>query len=213
MKKITFLSILILVFSCKKEEQPYFMYGLLSEEFIQSSEIVEIQVSENLYNNELIKNKSARVYDSLTKEYLNYLEKICTDLVDNKKIIDPTDYEGEVSKKEYSNDFFFTKETYSKKGIEFISKTEKYRIEILKLVKDKNLKKRINGVCATMDFRTRNRKKIRYLDYFYKDTPLVSVLAHIRHKQNSIIKIENEFLKNILINEQNSISVKVNPKV
>ncbi|SFZ95199.1 GldM N-terminal domain-containing protein [Flaviramulus basaltis] len=177
------------------------MYGLLNEQLVEFNEILKAQISENLKKDKLTENESAKLYHTLTKEYLMYLDGIYSQLINNPKIEIPTDYEGEISKKEYSNDFFFNGEKYSENGAKFISKMENYRIEILKLVRDKNLGKRINVTLNSTDITGRNGK-IKYLDYFYKDAPLISVLAHIRQKENSVIEMENDFIKNILINEK-----------
>lgn len=163
MKKITFLLLLVITYSCKKENEPYTMYGLLNEEFVYSSEMLKVQIAETLANDKLTNNKSAKSYDSLTTQYLSYLDKIYFELIN--KIENPTNYNGELSEKEYVNELFFIGDKRNKKGTEFIFKTENYRTEILKLVNDKNLEKRINGTLNTMDIQNREGKRIKYLNY------------------------------------------------
>jgi GldM N-terminal domain len=201
MNKLTILLLLLLVitYSCKQENEPYSMYGFLNEEFVYSSEMLKVQVAENLTNEKLINNESAIAYDTLTSDYLNYLDKTYSELFEKIEI--PADYNGELSKKKYVNELFFDESNYNEKGAEFISKMVKYRTEILNLIKDKNLAKRVEGTLSTMDIQNREGKKFKYLTYLYHDMPLISVLTHIKSKEKSILEFENEFLKNLQLNE------------
>jgi len=201
MRKITFLLLLVIASSCKQANEPYSMYGLLNEEFVYSSEMLKVQIGESLSNEKLINNESAKVYDNLTSEYLAYLDKTYSELINHPKIEKDRSYDDEFSKKEYINDLFFVGDEYNEKGTEFISKLEKYRTEILKLIKDGNLTKRVNVTLNTMYIQNREGKKIKYLNYLYQDMPLISVLAHMKNKEKSILEFENDFLKNIQLNE------------
>jgi len=199
MNKLTLLLLLVITYSCKQENEPYSMYGFLNEEFVYSSEMLKVQIAENLTNEKLINNKSAIAYDSLTSEYLNYLDQTYSELFE--KIEMPVDYNGELSEKKYVNELFFIESKYNEKGTEFISKMKKYRAEILKLIKDKNLAKRVEGTLNTMDIQNREGKKFKYLTYLYQDMPLISVLTHMKSKEKSILEFENDFLKNLQLNE------------
>ena len=201
MKKLLFLFLLVITYSCKQQKESNIMYGFLNEEFVFSSEILKVEISENLKKDKIINNKSAKLFNSLTTEYLKYLNQIYSELTNNPKIKEDSSYEGELSKKEYSNKLFFIGEEYSEKGTEFVSKLEKYRTEILKLIENKNLVKRVNISLNTDYILNREAKKINYLNYIYKDLPLISVLAHLKNKEKSILEFENEFLKNIELKE------------
>ena len=201
MKKLLFLFLLIIAYSCKQQNESNIMYGFLNEDFVFSSEILKIEIAKNLKKDKIINNKSAKLFNNLTNEYLKYLNQTYSELTNNPKIKEDPTYEGELSKKEYSNNFFFIGEKYSKKGTEFISKLEKYRTEILKLITNKNLAKRVNITLNTDYVQNREGKKINYLNYIYKDLPLISVLAHLKNKEKSILEFENEFLKNIELKE------------
>ncbi|WP_406683653.1 hypothetical protein N1F78_13305 [Seonamhaeicola sp. MEBiC1930] len=199
MKKLSIL-LLITIISCQKNNEHYSMFGLLNEELNQKNEVLKIQISKNLSNPKFTQKESVKLYDSITKEYLNYLNNICSNLISN--IDDPGDYEGELSNKKYVNKMFFIGDKYSEKGMEFIDKMDSYRTEALKLINDEHLKNRIIGVLSSDDFLIRNGR-VNYLDYMYKDFPLIGVLAHMNLRVNSILEIENEFLKNTLINTMN----------
>ena len=177
------------------------MYGLLKYEFGYSSEMLKTQITENLSNEKLLNDKSAKLYDSLTTEYLKYLTNTELELVNNPKIEQRLNYDGEFSKKEYINEFFFDGEKYNQKGTEFISKLEKYRTEILELINDKNLKNRVSNILNTYDVMNDEGKKYPYLNYIYKDLPLISVLAYMQNREKTIIEFENDFLKNRMLNK------------
>lgn len=200
MKKPFFL-LLIIIFSCQQENESFVTYEFLHQEFEYSTRTIRSQIAENLKKEKLIKNELANVYDSLTSQYLDYLDKTYSELLNDLK---PEYYENshkQLSKTKFSNELFFVNYEYSEKGADFVSKMKNYRIEILKLVDNENLEDRINFLLQTKDVTTRNAKKIKYLNYHYKDLPLISVLTYIKHKENSIVLLENDFLKNILLKE------------
>ena len=78
------------------------MYGFLNEDFVFSSEILKVEISENLKKDKIINNKLAKLFNSLTTEYLKYLNQTYSELTNNPKIKEDSSYEGELSKKEYS---------------------------------------------------------------------------------------------------------------
>jgi len=201
MRKISFLLLLAILSSCEQKNDSYSMYGLLNEEFAHSNGMLKAQIAENLKHEKLINDKLTKSYDSLTTRHLRYLSETYMELLNNVGIDQIYDYEGELSKIKYINEYFFDGENYNKNGIQFISKLEKYRAEILILIKDKNLKKRVSSVLNTDFITTRDAEKVNYLNYMYKDFPLISVLTHMKNREKSIIEFENEFIKNRLLNK------------
>nr|WP_321230903.1 hypothetical protein [uncultured Psychroserpens sp.] len=201
MKKIAFLLLLVITYSCKQENDPYFMYGLLNSEFDNSIEILKVQIAESLLNDKLINNESVKKYDSLTTEYIKYLDKTYSDLISRPKIKKDENHDLEFSKKKYINDLFFAENEYTEKGTEFISKMNNYRTGILELIKDKNLAKRVKLTLNTKNITNVEGKKIDYLNYIYQDKPLISVLTFMKNKEKSILEFENDFLKNRKLNE------------
>ena len=150
---------MVITYSCKQENDPYFMYGLLNSEFDNSSEILKVQIAESLLNDKLINNESVKKYDSLTTEYIKYLDKTYSDLISSPKIKKDENHDLEFSKKEYINDLFFAENEYTEKGTEFISKMNNYRTGILALIKDKNLAKRVKLTLNTKNIRNGEGKK------------------------------------------------------
>ena len=158
MKKITLIFLLIIISSCKQGNEPYSMYGLLIEEFVHSNGMLKDQIDENFSNENLINDKSSQLYHNSTTEYLNYLDRTYSELIN--KIKDPHDYNGELSDIELVNSFFFNGEEYNEKATEFVSKLENYRTEISNLIVNKNLVKRVLSELNTDYVLNRERKEI-----------------------------------------------------
>jgi len=198
MKKIIFLVFITILISCKEDEKTI-MYGFLQEQFYDSSNILKNQISEILISNNFTDKIQVKEYDSLTRQYLLYLENIHSDLTNLIKIKNSTISANELSKIKYGNDFFFDGENYSARGTEYITQMETYRTEILNLVDDKFLRKRIDLILKTSDKVNRDGENIKYLDWFYKDMPIIAILTHIKNQERTILEIENDFLKNKLM--------------
>jgi hypothetical protein len=106
MKKIIFLVFITILISCKEDEKTI-MYGFLQEQFYDSSNILKNQISEILISNNFTDKIQVKEYDSLTRQYLLYLENIHSDLTNLIKIKNSTISANELSKIKYGNDFFF----------------------------------------------------------------------------------------------------------
>ena len=195
MKNILILVTLIFV-SCNsknesKSESDVAYRILIKENNKYSSyltENIKSKIEEKSNNSEIVK------YDSLTKNYLNYLSNI----------------EAEIANK--TTEIFFKDDRYSSKGKEFINKIKTYQSEIEKIVESVNLKKRINLVLNTNDVQqpdkadeiaenneTDERKADKvyfyYLDYYYKGIPKIQSSAFFSNKKRSILELENEFIE------------------
>ena len=204
--KNSLLVLFILVTSCKKSSETYSMYGLLNDEFTYSSRLLKEQISENLSQESLASDSSAILYHNLTDEYLVYLDNTATELL--KKIDNSPDHNEELLNNELINKFFFNGEHYNEKATEFISKMETYRTEILKLIENQNLAKRVITELDTDYILNREGKKLEYLNFLYKDAPLISVLSHMGYREKIIIEFENDFLKNRILSYKTSKSNK-----
>lgn len=145
--------------------------------------------------NESIKNQQTADYYSLTKEYLNYLSQI----------------ESEINKN--GSTIFFDGDNYSSKGKEYEIKTRSYKIEIEKIATSTNLKKRINLVLNTNSIEipdnlttiAENNEKgktivdkvyVLYLDYYFRGYSKIQSLALINNKKRGVVELQNEFILN-----------------
>ncbi|MEH6763957.1 hypothetical protein [Aequorivita antarctica] len=208
MKRIILIFTLIII-SCKPNNdkanqkdrnQTYAMYGIMVGKYSSSSEFIQNEIYSTVNKFDLVENREARIYDSLTVQYYKYLEKVFYQIEEVTTLDLPGDYIGELSNKKHINNLFFMKSDYSNLGIEYLSKREEYKIQILKLVKDSSLAFRISKFLSTDNETVRDGDEISHLDFYFKDLPPISVMAYLKYNQYSILEFENEFIKNQLIN-------------
>jgi len=134
-----------------------------------------------LKNSDLLLN--IEKYDSLTKDYLEYLTSI----------------EIEIEKK--GSEIFFEGDLYSTKGKEFIAKSKQYNIETKNLISSKNLRKRMVFVFNMNDIETNNRIYTNYLDYYFRGYPKIQSTFFINNIKRRVLEFENEFIDEIIINK------------
>lgn len=175
---------------------------MLHDEFKNTCLTLEKQVSLKMSNKKLSKSKSANKYNSLTNEYLDYLNNLEIELINSVEKEDTNIFDEEFKKKEFTNKFFFSGNSYSEKANEYITKTIKYKNSILNLVNDSFLTEKINRNLDTSDGLNRYAEVIKFMDYKYKDMPLVSVLTYLKSMKKNILQFEIEFLNNLLIKKQ-----------
>lgn len=154
-------------------------------------------LSENIKANcnENKKNQQTADYCSLTKEYLNYLSQI----------------ESEINKNSFA--IFFDGDNYSSKGKEYEIKTRSYKTEIEKFATSTNFKKRINLLLNTNSIQipdnlttiAENNEEdkiivdkvyISYLDYYFRGYSKIQCLALISNKKRGVLELQNEFILN-----------------
>jgi hypothetical protein len=207
MKRIILIFTLIII-SCKPNDktdqkdrnQTYAMYGIMVGKYGLSSELLQKEIYATVNKFDLVENKESRIYDSLTVQYYKYLEKVFHQIEEITAVDLPGDYIGELSNKKHVNNLFFIKDNYSNLGMEYLSKREEYKNQILNLVKDNSLAFRISKFLNNDNETVRDGEEISHLDFYFKDLPPISVMAYLKYNQYSILEFENEFIKNQLIN-------------
>lgn len=206
MKRIILIFALIII-GCKPNDESdqkdrnriYAMYGIMVGKYSSSSEVIQNEIYSTINKFDLAENKEARIYDSLTVQYYKYLEKVFRQIEDVAIVDLPSDYSGELSNEKHINNLFFEKHNYSNLGVEYLSKRELYKVQILNLVKDKSLAYRISHFLDTDNEPIRDGQEISHLEFFFKNLPPISVMAYLKYNQYSILEFENEFIKNLLI--------------
>ncbi|KGO84584.1 hypothetical protein, partial [Flavobacterium suncheonense] len=194
--KTTIILIALIFISCNSKEEPKSECDVTYRMLIKENEKYNSYLIENIKSNirKNPNNQNIAKFDSLTKDYLNFLLEIETEMA------------------EKTSDVLFKDSKYSSRGKEFINKTKTYKSEIENLVDSENLKKRINLVLNTNDVElpekgnviannneTGEHKNdkiyIYYLDYYYKGFPKNQFLSFLNNKKKSILEIENEFIE------------------
>lgn len=199
--RLTIFLTFLFFYSCTSERTS----ERTSESTLEVSCIILINEN-NKYNSYLIENIEQKIlkdnndyklfkYDSLTSEYLKYLEKL------------------ELEIKESTTEVFFDGEDYSQIGREYIQKTNKYRLEIEKLLISNNQKKRINLILNTNDVilstdgsevaknnetaeYVSGKVYLKYLNYYFQDFSNNQALAFLSNKKRGVLEIENEVVEN-----------------
>jgi len=203
MKKLfLILFVLGIITSCKNQSENEIAntnvvgYGLLYEEHEALNKRLTKQIKNEMADGHTEWKNSYAIYDSLTNDYISFLDSTLLTLLNNVDYKSPIKYSGNFSKSEFINDYFFEGLDYNQRADEFIRKTNEYRTEILKLVEDEDLAHKIVLILQTHNPRMRNGEIIHYLNYYYKDKPLINVLAYITYKKKSVLEFQIEFLKN-----------------
>ena len=202
MKKILMPIIPLLIISCNSKD---------NGEYLEERDLTyQVMISNNNRHNEYLTenirqllaspdNIASVQYDSLTVNYISYLEQLETEITRN------------------STSILFKDGDYSDKGKEFISKSKTYKANIDSLAKDyPNFSKRANLALNVND--VAQPKKIeqitnnesgkgksntvyfRYLDFHFNGLSNIQALAFINYRKRNVLEFENEFL--LLSNKQ-----------
>ena len=201
MKNFILILITLLV-SCKKREskicnestkEPYVMYEFIYRDCIKSTEFLNEKIQKTLKNEKISSNKDAIQYHKVTNQYLTYLNTTLEKLINITNQTEKDLYKNcEILDNKYVNEYFFSDKNDN--SIVFISKLNEYKSEILKLELEDNFKKRFSSELNTDLGYFRDGKKIEYVSYVYKNSSLLSVLTHLKHKEKVILELENTYL-------------------
>ncbi len=145
------------------------------------------------------KYKDAQDLNQAVLNYHKYLADFQTELLKKAKQ-DPAkpDYE-KLDKGFLLDDIFFKGEGYTKKGQEFVDKTNQMREKFLAVAKkygDPSLIERINKRFDTKPIKE-GASKISWLHYYYEDFPLIASLTNMARLENNALNTENEILSSI----------------
>lgn len=177
-----------------KESDIYAPYGLLTEELQIHNSSLRRQIQQKLENISQSESNSIMAFDSLTVEFENFLDQTIAELIDQIGPNSPMNYSGDLARTDIINSYFFDDSGYNSKGREFVAKIDRYREQILSLVSNEELVQRINVALATRDVQNRNGEIIKYLDYHYKDIPLIASIMFLSNKKRSVLELELNFI-------------------
>lgn len=187
----------------KDRNETYAIYGIMVGKYSSSNVLLQNEIYATINKFDIVENKEARIYDSLTVRYYKYLESIFHRIEDAAMFDLPTDYTGELSNEKLINDLFFERDNSSSLGKEYLSKREEYKTQILNLVKNDKISYQISNFFKD-DEEIRSQGKLSHLDFYFKDIPPIGVMAYLKYIQHSILEFENEFVKNKVFQKLNS---------
>ncbi|MFD2562827.1 hypothetical protein [Aquimarina rubra] len=137
----------------------------------------------------------AQEVNFLTKDYKKYLESVKLKMLDDK---DPDDYEL----MDKPNNMFFTENGLSEKGKEFITRTDELRENLIALVETPGLKTKINNTLSTDQVHDRDGRRRNWLEFNFKDFPLIASITKLTRMQSDVSKIEADIYRNYLMTKE-----------
>lgn len=204
MKKI-FLVLLsgLFLISCKRGSDLE-MYFLLNQENDDHCFLLEKEIKDkiNQVENDSLKSKIL-VFDELTKDYISYIEDITNSLINNaiKDNNETPINDKAFSESKYVNELFFENGKHSLKGTEFLEKTNSYRNQTEQLAQSHFLKEKIKFILNTDNPLNREEKEIDWLEYHFKDFPMIAIVAKLKVYRRDVLQLESEFIDSVLKND------------
>ncbi|WP_299680560.1 hypothetical protein [uncultured Dokdonia sp.] len=185
------------LFSCNSnvsDSNSLFTYGSLNNRFNYSILTIQKQIEEIVSDEILSNNINAKIYHDATNDYVSFLNSIEDSFTKNVDFSSNERMEKDFANPKYVNNVLFEGNNYSSIGNNFIKKSKEYQNIILELIEDEYLLEKMNMTLNTDSVRNRKGEKLYYLNYLYKDKPLIAVLAMIRLHKHTILQYEYEHL-------------------
>lgn len=185
MKKI-FLVISLLLVSCKKDSV-LDSFNSINQELDEQSSVFKEDLKNKING---IKNDSLKSvvveYDKLTQDYYNYLDEVISNFTVSGN--------ENLSGNNEVNEIFFDKG----RGRHFLETTNTYREKIIKLTENNSLKDKIKLTLNTDNPLNREGKEMDWLEYHFKDFPMIAVITKLKTYKKDILQLENEFIDDLL---------------
>jgi len=205
-KKIIFIALTILLaflawffYVYIKQENTKVLddFGTMNEKFIENNSSLQkkldsltLQVSYTDYK------ESLEELNLLSEKLNNHIEYIKTQLV--LTLENPSDY-SKMDETSRSDTFFFTKKGYSSEGQEFVEKVEAYRLGLKILFGEE-----FPDISESVNSKLNYRDDIdNWLEYNFKEFPLVAVLTRLSSIQTNVDEIKKELLIEVLAQSRN----------
>ncbi|WP_298544786.1 hypothetical protein [uncultured Aquimarina sp.] len=201
MKKPILIILLLLIFVIsgisfllvKSSRDVISSFGEMDNKLSKSSVFVDRE-NDSLLNaikdeNLLIK---ARKVDSLITSFKEYLASVKQEMLGVK---DPKNYEL----MDQPNNMFFAESGLSEKGKEFIAKTDQLRENLIVLVESPKLKTKITNTLSTEEVRDRDGRRRKWLEFNFKDFPVIANITRLTQMQSDVIAIESDIYRNYII--------------
>lgn len=145
--------------------------------------------------------QKANQIKALSQEYFDYLETVKKGMLEG--VEDPTDYQV-MDKADYLNQYFFQGDNLADGGQEFMKRINDYRTQITQLVPSglkSTVAARFEVGDANGKVENRDGAKVDWIDYHYKDFPLIASLTKLTALQADIKSTEEDALKSMLEGE------------
>ncbi|QNJ97058.1 type IX secretion system motor protein PorM/GldM [Constantimarinum furrinae] len=151
----------------------------------------------------------AQEIETVSNELDSYLTTLKSNAI--KDLKDPTDYEV-MDKPDHFDRLFFTGDKYKAEGQEFIDKMNEYRTNMIAILSDTAVAKKVAGVeeikkslesnFSTEKETNRDGKEIEWLNYNYEGFPLIASLTKLTQLQADVKNTKSELLSKMLSGQQ-----------
>ena len=185
------------LFSCKEKETINHreMFYMLNNDI--DYQIIQItdNINDKKYNHKELIPQVFIEYDSLTNDYVKFVDNIIEDLTPS---IDNLNSKT-LNSKEVVNTYFFKDNSYTSKANEFIVKTELYREQILRLSANYFTRSRIKLTLNTKPIILEDDYKMSHLDFYFRDINLSTALLYFNNLKRKVLEYENYYLYDCLL--------------
>ena len=182
-------------------ENSKYLYGFLEDELKSSSRDKYEPLQKRAIEVKKISDKYNNYIDSLKTTMLNTLDTTQENVKEDYMSMDKTDF----------SNIFFMGSNYSKAGNRFVNMMNSYEKDILTVIDSttssmneeeaaplRKLYDKVDARFSTDSIADRDGVLKTFLDYNYKDFPMVATLSSFTLVQNKIKSIENDFLNKLI---------------
>ena len=189
MKLITSIFLILAIFSCNSKYDGYNefddMNNIFSGEF--ERDIFHLKKKNNklwaLIVQDTSISENAIKFQTLITDYTQYIERI------ESKLMDATENP------------FFSNDTISQFGTDYLTKNNSFREKLLMLIEDESFKKYVANKLKENNPMNRNGERTLHINYYFKDIRKSGTLAYLKYKRKNVLEIENENLTNLNLSE------------
>lgn len=195
MKKYFPFLLAVIALSCKRNDVDAYTDGCIIQYklTLRDNNDYSQYLIENIKQN-VSHNATTIAYNKLNSEHIKYLDSI----------------KNEINKSSW--ELFFKEEYhYSTVGKKFISRTNTFERELLQIITDASLKKRVHYILNTNDLYVPdkpdeiaanndqdehkvNTLRFKYLEYYFRGLSNIHIEVVLSSKKRALLELENEFL-------------------
>lgn len=181
-------------------------FGFMNEKLTENN-VSTTEKNDQAYANLAIKaNEQAAKFEDLNNKAIqikNYSEHFYTYLAELKSkmivgIKDLQDYET-MDRTVFLDEYFFEGDKFTDEGVKFLNEINGYRTNVIDVLgKDSQFISVLVKRFSTNDETDRDGKTIKWLDYRYKEFPLIASLTNLTQMQADIKNTEADIIANLL---------------
>jgi hypothetical protein len=188
MRTLFYIFLTLTLFSCNSKYNEYNefddMYNILCQDFDSEIEylIKKNEQKLNLLTRDSLKSKKASEFHKLITDYTNYI------------------FELELILFDATESPFFTNDSISELGLEYLAKNNFYREQFLNSVIKEDFKNHIRDKFRDRSLQNRDGEMIEHMEYYFYEIRKSGTAAYLKNKKRIAHEIESEYLTNLITN-------------